>query len=146
MGEKSNREVVERYMQAIVKRDLDAQDQARHADFVSEYPQSGERIRGAANARAILEHYPGGIPPAEVGRVYGSADQWVATPVGTVLRIMGTGDVYTALATAFYPGEDRPWQMVLVMELRDGRVLKETAIFGAPFDAPAWRAQWVERV
>lgn len=111
VSEKSNREIAERFARAIVDRDLNTMDELRHSDYVEEYPQSGERIRGAANARAILEHYPGGIPPAEVAKLHGSTDQWVATPVGTVLRITGTGDVYTALATAFYPGEDRPWQV-----------------------------------
>ena len=146
MANLTNREVAERYARAIVERDLDAQDQLRHPDYVSEYPQSGERIRGAANVRAILEHFPGGIPSGEVAKLHGGEDHWVSTPVGTLLRVEGTGDVYTVLATAFYPGEDRPWHVTNVTELRDGKVLKETVIFGAPFDPPAWRAQWVERM
>jgi len=47
-------------------------------------------------------------------------------------------------APAIYPGDTRVWHSVVLVELRDGKVLKETAIFGAPFDAPAWRAKWVE--
>jgi hypothetical protein len=31
------------------------------------------------------------------------------------------------------------------MEFRDGKVAHETQYFADPFDAPAWRAQWVER-
>jgi hypothetical protein len=34
---------------------------------------------------------------------------------------------------------------VSIMEFRDGKVAHETQYFGDPFDAPAWRAQWVER-
>ena len=146
MSETSNRQVIDRYVRASVERDLDAQDQLRHADYVSEYPQSGERIRGPRNARAILDNYPGGVPPAETVVVKGSEDQWVVTPVGTVLRVVGTGDVYTALFTVAYPGDSRPWHMMGIFELRDGKVAKETIVFGAPFDAPAWRAQWVERM
>lgn len=146
MSEKSNREVVERYMQAIVERDLDAQDQLRHPDYVSDYPQSGERIRGPKSARAILDNYPEGLPPAKKVAVKGGEDRWVATPVGTLLRITGTGDVYTAYFTAVYPGDTRPWHCMGIVELRDGKVAKEVIVFGAPFDAPAWRAQWVERM
>ncbi|HEY8656773.1 MAG TPA: nuclear transport factor 2 family protein [Candidatus Limnocylindria bacterium] len=146
MSEATNREVIDRYGRATVARDLDTLDQLRHRDYISEYPQSGERIRGPQNARAILDNYPGGVPPAETVVVKGSEDQWVVTPVGTVLRVVGTGDVYTALFTVAYPGDSRPWHMMGIFELRDGKVAKETIVFGAPFDAPAWRAQWVERM
>jgi hypothetical protein len=30
------------------------------------------------------------------------------------------------------------------MEFRDGKVAHETQYFADPFDAPAWRSQWVE--
>jgi len=33
---------------------------------------------------------------------------------------------------------------VSIMEFRDGKVSHETQYFADPFDAPAWRAQWVE--
>jgi ketosteroid isomerase-like protein len=146
VSEKSNREVVERYVQAMLERDLDGMDQLRHPDYVSEYPQSGERIRGPKNARAILEHYPGGLPPAANPVLRGGEDRWVTTPVGTLLRVTGTGDQYFGLFTVVYPGDPRPWNCATDIELRDGKVLKETIVFGAPFDAPAWRANWVERM
>jgi hypothetical protein len=116
VSDKSNREVVERYIQAIVEGNLDMQDQLRHADYVAEYPQSGERIRGVKNARAMLDNYPGGLPSAEKMAVKGSEDRWVTTPVGTLLRIIGTGDMYTALFTAVYPGELRPWHCMGIVE------------------------------
>lgn len=146
MSEKSNREIVERYVRAIAEQDLDTQDQLRHPDYVSEWPQSGERVRGVANARSIAANYPGGLGQVRKAKIHGSEDQWVATPVGTVLRITGSGDVYMGLFTVVYPGDDRPWHCAAVAELRDGKIVKDTVIFGAPFDAPAWRAQWVERM
>jgi len=146
VSEKGNREVVEQYVRAVFEQDFKTQDRVLHADFVSEWPQSGERVRGAANVRAIGENYPGGAVKANVKAVRGAEDRWVTTPVGTLLRITGTGDVYTALFTATYPGDPRPWYCAAVVELRDGKVLKSTVIFGEPFDAPAWRAQWVERM
>jgi len=148
VSEKSNRDTVERYIRAIMDNDLDTLDTLRHADYVVELPQSGERTRGIANARAVLEHYPGGLAGGQLDtkKLVGSEDRWVATPVGTLLRITGTGDVYTALFTAVYPGERLVWHVAAFIELRDGKIVKETGIFGAPFEAPAWRAQWVERM
>jgi hypothetical protein len=29
---------------------------------------------------------------------------------------------------------------------RDGKILRETRYYGEPFEAPAWRAQWVQRI
>jgi hypothetical protein len=34
----------------------------------------------------------------------------------------------------------------LIIELRDGKVLWETRYYAEPFEAPEWRAQWVERM
>jgi hypothetical protein len=33
-----------------------------------------------------------------------------------------------------------------IIELRDGQVAKQTDYFANPCEAPAWRAQWVERL
>jgi hypothetical protein len=41
--------------------------------------------------------------------------------------------------------EGKPAYTVSIMEFRDGKVAHETQYFADPFDAPAWRAQWVER-
>ncbi len=146
MSEKSNREIMERYIRAVIEQDLAMQDKLRHADYVAEWPQSGERVRGAANAREIADHWPGGLAQPGTWRAHGSEDRWVTTPVGTLLRIRGTGDLYTSLFTAVYPGDSRTWHLMAITELRDGKVLKDTVVFGAPLESPAWRAQWVERI
>jgi len=146
VSEENNQKVVERYVRAVFENDFETQERVLHADFISEWPQSGERVRGRANVRAIGTNYPGGAVKADVKAVRGAEDRWVTTPVGTLLRVIGTGDVYTALFTAIYPGDARLWHCAAVVELRDGKVLKSTVIFGAPFDAPAWRARWVERM
>ena len=148
MSDKSNREVVERYIRATMEQDFETEAQLRDPDFVMEFPQSGERIRGVANNRAVTENYPGGLAGGRVEKkaLHGGEDRWVITPVGTLLRIEGTGDVYTALFTLVYPGDERVWHATAFVELRDGKVLKQTVIFGAPFEAPAWRAKWVERM
>jgi hypothetical protein len=33
---------------------------------------------------------------------------------------------------------------VSIMEFRDGKVVHETQYFADPFEAPAWRSQWVQ--
>lgn len=35
--------------------------------------------------------------------------------------------------------------MIQIVELRQGKIAKTTSWFAAPFEAPAWRAQFVER-
>jgi len=141
----SNREVVERYVKGLVDRDLDMQAEVCAADMITDYPQSGERIRGLANIRAVAENYPGGLPSDLAGKVIGSEDKWVVGPSFNVLRIEGSGDVYTLVGSATYP-DGQTWQMVAIIELRGGKVSKATELYGAPFEAPAWRAQWVERI
>jgi hypothetical protein len=32
-----------------------------------------------------------------------------------------------------------------LLELKDGKVIRETDYFAPPFEAPEWRAKWVER-
>jgi hypothetical protein len=36
--------------------------------------------------------------------------------------------------------------MVTIVELKGGKIAKAVAWYAAPFDAPAWRAQWVEPI
>jgi ketosteroid isomerase-like protein len=142
---KTNRQVVEQYVQALVARDLDLQAAVCAPDVVVEYPQSGERIRGWANVRGAHENYPGGLPQDVDPKVIGSEDKWVVGPSFNILRIEGTGDVYTIVASAKYP-DGKTWQVMSLVELRSGKIAKSTEVYGAPFDPPAWRSQWVERI
>jgi hypothetical protein len=41
-------------------------------------------------------------------------------------------------------GDGTPVSYVGVAELRDGKIVHITEYFGNPFEAPAWRSQWVE--
>jgi hypothetical protein len=113
--------------------------------MVTEFPQSGERIRGWANIRAIAENYPGGLPKDLTTKVHGSEDKWVLGPSFNILRIEGTGDIYTLIGSATYP-DGSTWQLTSLVELRSGKIAKTTDIYGAAFDPPEWRSQWVERI
>ena len=103
---------------------------AEHAiyadDAICDYPQSGERILGRKNLQALRSHHPGKPSGFKVRRMLGKDDLWVTE------------------YTINY--QDRQAFTVSIMEFRDGKVVHETQYFADPFEAPAWRSQWVERM
>jgi hypothetical protein len=98
-------------------------------DFVEEWPQSGERLSKAASMR-MAESYP-----AMSGK----------SPTFKYRRMLGGGDVFVVEGTIDY-GDGIPVSYVGVGELRDGKVARMTEYFANPFEAPAWRADFVERM
>ena len=54
------------------------------------------------------------------------------------------GDLCVVEARLTYGGGAR-YESVFVFELSGGRIARETAYWSEPFEAPEWRAQWVER-
>jgi hypothetical protein len=98
-------------------------------DFVEEWPQSGERLTKAASMK-MIESYP---------EMSGS------TPKFTYKRMLGGGDVFVIEGTIDY-GDGVPVSFVGIGELRDGKVARMTEYFANPFEAPAWRADFVERM
>ena len=97
----------------------------RHDDFVMEMPQSGERIRGREKMREFQEAYPN-PPTMQLRRVIVRKGLWVVEIVSD------------------YGG--RVYRPVLIIELRDGKMFRDTRYYSEPFEAPEWRAQWVERM
>jgi hypothetical protein len=43
-------------------------------------------------------------------------------------------------------GDGRVFDVVQIIELRDGKMWRDRWYFAEPFKAPEWRAQWVERM
>jgi hypothetical protein len=37
------------------------------------------------------------------------------------------------------------FHVIVIHQWRDGLVVRETSYYAAPFQAPAWRAKWVEQ-
>jgi ketosteroid isomerase-like protein len=139
-----NRAVLERWMRAMVAKDFDTMVSLMSDDYVEEMPQSGERVRGKATWLAMMRAYPGGVGTAESRRIVGAEDRWVMSPAFSLVRIEGSGDVYTLVSRVVYPKGD-VWEMVAIAEFRGGKVAKTTAWYASPFEAPAWRAPFVER-
>ena len=97
----------------------------RHEDFVMEMPQSGERIRGRESMRDFQGTYP--APPSmRLRRVVVREVLWVAEVVSDY-------------------GE-QAFHYVSVVELKDGKMWRDTRYYAEPFEAPEWRSQWVERM
>ena len=145
MAPPSNEEVVRRYSEALAAQDGTVLGSLRHLDWTAVWPQSGERVRGHANDRAIAENWPGGRPIANPTTVVGAEDRWVMTPSFTVQRVVGTGDFWWVAGTVAY-ADGSTWFFAALLELRDSKVLRETLYFAPPSEAPSWRAQWVERI
>jgi ketosteroid isomerase-like protein len=127
MSDQDVRGVAEAFWAALEAGDWDAAARHLHPDFVQEWPQSGERIRGADNALAIDRNFPGGMPSM------------------TSRGIVASGDIAIAETELTYADGSR-YLGVSVLAFRDGRIVKETDYFAEPFTAPQWRAQWVERM
>jgi hypothetical protein len=100
----------------------------RHPDdYVMEMPQSGERFRGRENMRAFQEAYPNPPPSLQLRRVLVKEGLWVVE-----------GDIDY--------GGGQVFDVVLILELRDGKMWRDRWYFAEPFEALEWRAQWVERM
>ena len=103
-----------------------AAEHAIYADeAVLEYPQSGERIRGARDIQASRMAQPN-RKRFSVRRVLGGGGLWISE---FVLRY-----------------DQRPVFVVSIMEFEGDKVVRETQYFGEPFEPGPSRAQWVERM
>ena len=70
---------------------------------------------------------------------------WVVSPSFTYERIVGSGDAWFIRGKARYP-DGSTWHVASIYLLRDGLILKEITYWAEPFESPAWRAEWVERI
>jgi ketosteroid isomerase-like protein len=129
-----NSAAMQRFTKAFETGDVESFSQAIDAvasdEFVEEWPQSGERIRGKATVKRINEGYS-----AATG----------TTPKMTLRRIVGEGDVQVVEATIDY-GDGTPVSYVGIAEFNGGKLARITEYFASPFAAPAWRADFVERM
>ena len=59
-------------------------------------------------------------------------------------EVIGSGDLWVTEYILTYDG--KPSYTVSIMEFSGDKVARETQYFADPFEASAWRAQWVERM
>ena len=93
--------------------DFDREHRIYRDDAILEYPQSGERIRGRQNIQASRVAQP-------------NAKRF------TLRRIVGGGNVWISELVLTYDGH--PSYAVSIMEVEDGKVVRETQYFGEAFD------------
>ena len=98
-------------------------------DYAMEMPQSSERIRGRENMRAFQEAFPSNSAPPKI----------------RIRRVLVRDGLWVVESVVDYGGGQVMYG-VAVLELKDGKVWRDTRYFAEPFEAPEWRAQWVERM
>ena len=99
-------------------------------DYVMEMPQSGERFRGRENMRAFQRaRSDHSTPPRSL----------------QLRRVLVKEGLWVVEAVIDY-GDGQVFDVVLICELRDGKMWRDRWYFAEPFEAPEWRAQWVERM
>ena len=129
--EEMDEQEAHRFLTALLS-NLDPEEEynARHPeDYVLEMPQSGERIRGRETMREFQKAYP------------------VTSPATIRLRrVLVREGLWVAEGVIDYGGDQEALDVVLIFELRDGRMWRDRWYFAEPFEAPEWRAQWVERM
>lgn len=145
-----NRRVVDQYMEGVATGDWEAVGPLHHPDFTAEWPQTGELVPSHDKWVAINSRYPGGLPEGEVDEVHGGSSEavHVATPlpmVMPVITVVGSGDTFTITGKMEYPSGDE-YHMIMILKLKEGKVLKETAYWASPTEAPEWRRDFVEQI
>jgi hypothetical protein len=107
---------------------------ARHPeDYVLEMPQSGERISGRERMRQFQESYSTRSPSDPMRRI-------------RLRRVLVREDLWVVEGIADYDDGREALNVVLILELRDGKMWRDRWYFAGSFEAPEWRAQWVERM
>jgi SnoaL-like domain len=145
MPERSGREFAEAWVEVLERQEFDRFEDFLAADCVHEYPQSGERIVGLANIRAIFENYPGGLVGQDLTTLQVSGDdgRWLLAPNFTLVRITGSGNSYTSALRVRYP-DGSMWYVITMFELLDGKMIRGSLYFAPFFDPPEWRKPYVE--
>jgi ketosteroid isomerase-like protein len=102
--------------------DPDKGDAMYHEDAVLEFPQSGERFEGVENFREWRSNYP-------------------EDTSFEFREVRGDGDVWVAELTVSYGGGPENFG-VSILELRDGKIARESIYVSEGWDPPEWRARW----
>jgi ketosteroid isomerase-like protein len=123
-GPADRHRAVEEHWAASEAGDVERGLELYHDDAVIEYPQSGERITGLSNIRALRTSHPAKLG-FRVRSVSGYRSLWVSETAVTC--------------------DGKPVHMVSHMQFRGAKVSHETQYFADPFEAPEWRSAWVER-
>lgn len=121
-----NKQLLEHFWDVMRTNDFYAAAQLFHDDFTLEWPQSGERIRGRENFAAL-------------NTAFSAEGKWQFT----VNQIVAEGDMVVTDVTV--SDGKRVDRAITFSTIKEGKIWKQVEFWPEPFEAPAWRAQWVER-
>ncbi|MBE7551842.1 MAG: nuclear transport factor 2 family protein [Anaerolineales bacterium] len=122
-----SKQVVQQFWGAMQDNNFRRAGELLHDEYVLEWPQSGERIRGRANFVAVNENYP-------------AAGRWHFT----IHRLIAEGDT---VATEITVTDGAVTGRVITFStVLDSNIVRQTEYWPDPFEPAAWRAQWVERM
>ena len=119
------RAALDQHWAASDANDFETEHRIYLEDAVLDYPQSGERTRGRRNIQNQRANQPS-KKRFSIRRITGSGELWVTEFILTY--------------------DNKPSYTVSIMEFKGDKVARETQYFADPFAAPAFRAQWVERI
>lgn len=123
----NNREILEAFWATMSTNDFYAVANLLHDDYTLEWPQSGERIQGRDNFAAMNTSYP-------------AEGKWTFQ----INHIVAEGDmVATDVSVSDGKLHDR---CITFSTIRDGRIHKQVEFWPEAFEAPAWRASWIENI
>ena len=121
------KQVIETFWQTMEGNDFYAVAQLMHDEFTLEWLQSGERIRGRENFAKLNTAYP-------------AEDKWRFI----VNSIVADGEVVvTDVSVTDGVKQDH---VITFSTIRDEKIWKQIEFWPEPYEAPEWRAQWVERI
>lgn len=119
--------LVEKFWALMKTNDFRSAGSVLADDFVLDWPQSNERIRGRDNYAAMNEEYPAN------GRWEFTVNRIVGTDVEAVSDVLVTDGVQKARAISFF-------------EIRDGKIAKMVEFWPEPFTPLANRKHLVEKI
>lgn len=143
-----NRQVLERMREIIQAGEWDRLGEVVTTDFVQEMPQSGERVVGLENLKKVMQHFTtpqGGLQMGGNLYIAGDEEHYVVTPTFNVVRVADSGDQLTSYVQTTYPDGSK-WFIVTFTTFRDGKIAKRVDFFAPFYDAPEWRAPYVQKM
>ena len=106
--------------------DFHAASQLLHDDYTLEWPQSAERIVGRYNFASVNTNYPAeGTWHFRINHILAEGDVVVTDVSVTDGKVFGRAITFSTV--------------------RDEKIWKQIEFWPEPFEAPAWRAQWVQK-
>jgi len=121
-------DIVKKFWQLMTTNDFRSVGSVLADDFVLEWPQSGEQIRGRDNYAAMNEEYP-----TTTGRWTFTLNRLIGNDHEAVSDVIVSDGVQTARAISFF-------------EMREGKIVKMVEFWPEPFAALENRKHLVESI